>query len=86
MTHTYLGIAAGAWGVAMAMAPILQIREIRRHRSSHQLSLPYMVVLLLGFVLWVAYGIVGTDWPLIVPNAIALAVMGTTIVTALKHR
>jgi uncharacterized protein with PQ loop repeat len=86
MTHTWLGVAAGAWGVAMAVAPILQIREIRRRGSSLGLSLGYMSVLLVGFVLWVAYGISGADWPLIVPNAVALAVMTTTIATARKHR
>jgi MtN3 and saliva related transmembrane protein len=86
MTHTWLGVAAGGWGVAMAMAPVLQIREIRRRKSSLGLSLGYMVVLLVGFVLWVAYGVSGSEWPVIVPNAIALAVMGTTIATILRHR
>jgi uncharacterized protein with PQ loop repeat len=86
MTHTALGVAAGTWGVAMAVAPVLQIRQIRRLRSSIGLSLGYMSVLLVGFALWIGYGVAGTDWPLIVPNAIAFAVMATTIATALRHR
>ncbi|HEV2591582.1 MAG TPA: PQ-loop repeat-containing protein [Gaiellaceae bacterium] len=86
MTHEWLGVAAGAWGVAMGVAPALQIREIRRRKSSVGLSLSYMLVLLIGFVLWVAYGVSRNEWPVIVPNAIALAVMTTTIATALKHR
>jgi MtN3 and saliva related transmembrane protein len=86
MTHTWLGIAAAVWGVAMAMAPVLQIREIRRRKSSLGLSLGYMFVLLVGFVLWVAYGVSGTQWPVIVPNVIALGVMVTMIATVLKHR
>lgn len=86
MTHTWLGVAAGAWGVAMGLAPVLQIREIRKRGSSLGLSMGYMLVLLLGFVLWVAYGVSGNEWPVIVPNAIALAVMTTTIATALRHR
>jgi MtN3 and saliva related transmembrane protein len=86
MTHTALGVAAGTWGVAMAVAPVLQIRQILRARSSKGLSLGYMSVLLVGFVLWVAYGVAGGDVPLIVPNAIALAVMAATIAMALRHR
>lgn len=70
----------------MAVAPVLQIREIRRRASSAGLSLGYMTVLLVGFALWIAYGVSGTDWPLIVPNAIALAVMATMIATVLRHR
>jgi MtN3 and saliva related transmembrane protein len=86
MTHAVLGVVAGTWGVAMAVAPALQIRQIRRRGSSIGLSLGYMSVLLVGFVLWTAYGFAGWDWPLIVPNTIALAVMVTTIATALRHR
>jgi MtN3 and saliva related transmembrane protein len=86
MTHTALGVAAATWGVAMALSPVLQIREIRRRGSSAGLSLGYMSVLFVGFVLWIAYGVAGGDWPLIVPNAIAFAVMATTIATALRHR
>ena len=70
----------------MGLAPVLQIREIRKRGSSLGLSMGYMLVLLLGFVLWVAYGVSGNEWPVIVPNAIALAVMTTTIATALRHR
>ncbi len=86
MTHTALGVAAGTWGVAMAMAPVLQIREIRRRKSSLGLSLGYMTVLLIGFALWIGYGVSGTEWPVIVPNAIAFAVMATTIAIATRHR
>jgi uncharacterized membrane protein len=86
MTHTALGVAAATWGVAMAIAPILQIREIRRRRSSLGLSLGYMSVLFVGFALWIAYAVSGTDWPLIVPNVIAFAVMATTIAMALRYR
>ena len=70
----------------MGLAPVLQIREIRKRKSSLGLSLGYMLVLLVGFVLWVAYGVSGTEWPVIVPNAIALAAMAATIATALRHR
>ena len=41
----------------MAVSPVLQIRKIVQHRSSRGVSLGYMIVLLIGFVLWFAYGV-----------------------------
>ena len=85
-TTTALAIAAGGWGVAMAVAPSLQIRRMLRRRSSHDVSLGYFSILLVGFVLWFAYGIALGNLALIVPNGVALAVGATTIGTALWLR
>ena len=58
---TVLAAIAASWGVVMALAPLLQIREIRRHRSSRSVSVAYQQVLLVGFVLWLAYGVADTN-------------------------
>jgi uncharacterized protein with PQ loop repeat len=77
---SFLGIAAATWGVVMAIAPILQIRRMLIRRSSDDLSLGYFAVLLPGFALWVAYGWTRADWPLVVPNTVALAVGVVTVI------
>ena len=77
---SFLGIAAATWGVVMAVAPLLQVRRMVIRRSSDDLSLGYFAVLLPGFALWVGYGWAGADWPLVVPNALALAVGAATVI------
>jgi len=52
---TALAIAAATWGVAMAASPLLQIRRIFQRGSSRDVSLSAYGVLLVGFVLWIAY-------------------------------
>lgn len=86
MYETELGIAAAAWGVLMAISPTLQIRKMLQHRSSREVSVAYFCVLLVGFVLWIAYGIAIANWYLIVPNSVALTVCATTIAVALRFR
>jgi MtN3 and saliva related transmembrane protein len=86
MVTTALGIAAASWAVLMALSPILQIREIVRRRSSEGISIGYFVVLLIGFGLWVSYGVARHDLPLVVPNSVAFLVMGCTITVALRAR
>lgn len=86
MLETGLGVAAAAWGILMAISPALQIRKMLLHQSSREVSIAYFWVLLVGFVLWITYGIAIENWFLIVPNAVAFAVCATTIAVALRYR
>jgi len=52
-----LAVAAATWAIAMALGPILQIRRIIDEQSSRGVSISFFVVLLIGFGLWIAYGI-----------------------------
>ncbi len=81
-----LAVVAATWGVAMAVSPLLQVRRIRQVRSSSGISLGYYGVLLVGFGLWLAYGVAAANWAIIVPNAVALAVHGLTVAVARRYR
>ncbi|HEX7083309.1 MAG TPA: SemiSWEET family transporter [Gaiellaceae bacterium] len=83
---TYFATAAATWGVAMALAPLLQIRAIRLHRTSQGVSVGYQQVLLVGFFLWIAYGVADSNLALIVPNTVAAAVSIATILIARRFR
>lgn len=83
---TVLAFTAATWGVAMAVSPVLQIRKIVKHRSSHGVSLGYMSVLFVGFLLWLAYGIALANWAMIVPNVVAAIVIVATMVVARRYR
>jgi uncharacterized protein with PQ loop repeat len=83
---TALAFAASGWGIAMAVSPVLQIRKIVQHRSSRGVSLGYMIVLLIGFVLWFAYGVSLGNWFMILPNVIATIVIVATMAVAHRYR
>jgi uncharacterized protein with PQ loop repeat len=83
---TALAFAAATWGIAMAVSPVLQIRKIVQHRSSHGISISYLSVLFFGFLIWLAYGLSLENWALIAPNTIAAIVCAATILVALRYR
>jgi MtN3 and saliva related transmembrane protein len=83
---TVLAFSAATWGIAMAVSPVLQIRKIVRHRSSHGVSIGYMSVLFVGFLLWLAYGIALGNWALIVPNIVAAIVIIATMAVTVRYR
>jgi MtN3 and saliva related transmembrane protein len=82
-----LGLLAASWGVLMAIAPLLQIRRMVVRRSSADVSLAYLSVLEIGFLLWVAYGIALGNLALIVPNSVAflMGVVTMGVAWVLRH-
>ena len=86
MVVTGLAVAAAVWGVLMGVSPVLQIRQMLRQRSSRDVSVGYFTVLLVGFGLWISYGIASGNLALIVPNAVALLIGVSTIAIAVRLR
>lgn len=81
-----LAVFAAAWGVAMALSPVLQIRTMIALRSSHGISLGYLTVLLVGFALWLGYGLALGNLAIIVPNTVALLTGAATIAVVRHYR
>ena len=50
-----------------------QAWRVVKTRDTDAISKRMYVITVIGFGLWLAYGIMGRQWPLIVPNAICLA-------------
>lgn len=78
-----LAVAATSWGVLMALAPLLQVRVILRERDASGTSKTWIVILLIGFVLWFAYGVSTGSMPLIISNTmsgtVALILLATAV-------
>ncbi len=81
-----LALLAATWGVLMATAPILQIRRMLVRRSSADVSIAYLGVLEIGFVLWVAYGLSVGNPALVIPNSTALVVGSVLIFVAWRFK
>lgn len=81
-----LGAAAAAWGVLMAISPLLQIRRMIVRRSSADVSIAYLLVLEFGFFLWIAYGVVLGNPFIAFPNSVAAIVGAITMAVAWTHR
>lgn len=79
-------IAAASWAVLMGLAPLLEIRRMLQRRSSADVSVSYLLILLPGFALWVAYGLASRDIALVVPNVVAFIIALGTAICAVRLR
>ena len=81
-----LAVLAGAFGVGMGASPLLQAVRAHRRRSSADVSLPFLAVLLAGGSAWLSYGIALGNLPLIVGNSVGVASSLTAIAVTLRWR
>jgi uncharacterized protein with PQ loop repeat len=70
----------------MGIAPALQIRRMLRARSSREVSVAYFMVLIIGFLLWIAYGVAAGIPALVIPNIVAVLTGATVVIVALRLR
>ncbi len=82
MSIGLLGFIAGA---VVTLSYIPQIYRVFRLKSSHEISLPFTVLLLAGISLWLAYGIVKKDAPLILWNAVGALQAALMLYAKLKY-
>lgn len=78
--------AASTWAIAMALSPLLQARKMLVQHSSEGVSVGYFLVLIVGFMLWSAYGLTISNFVIVIPNAVATVVGVATVVIALRLR
>ncbi|HZK98294.1 MAG TPA: SemiSWEET transporter [Caulobacteraceae bacterium] len=76
-----VGVAAAICSMS-SFAP--QLVKIWHDRDASSVSLRMYLVTVAGFALWIAYGILIAQWPIVASNTVCLAMSGAVI--ALKWR
>jgi MtN3 and saliva related transmembrane protein len=79
---TGLGLAAGALTTA-SLVP--QVWQIWTTKSAKDISLKMFVAFCTGVALWLAYGILHTEMPIIIWNAITLLLALAIVVMKIKY-
>ncbi|MEB3163428.1 MAG: SemiSWEET transporter [Prochlorothrix sp.] len=79
---TLLGLAAGA---CTTIAFVPQLLKTWRSRSARDVSLGMFLIFCLGVVLWLWYGLLTRDFPVIVANAVTLVLAGTILAFKLRY-
>ena len=81
MLNDWIGSAAA---ICTTLAFVPQAYQSYKTRDLSGISLPMYSVFTLGVALWLVYGLLQHDWPIIVANAITLVL--TVMILILKIR
>lgn len=82
MNEGIIGIVAGIFTSA-SMLP--QVIKMLQDKKSSQVSIGMIVVLMIGVGLWVWYGIMKEDYPIIIANSFSLLVNIVMIVLRIRY-
>ena len=78
-----VGLAAGTL-TTLAFVP--QVTKVFRTRSTRDISLPTFAALVLGTALWLVYGILLGELPLIAANGVSLGLVTAVLWGKLKFK
>jgi len=78
----WLGYMAGA---LTTFSFIPQIIRVFKTKSAHDISLIFNAMLFVGILLWLAYGILSKDKPIIIWNAIAAVLTCTLLYAKIRY-
>ncbi|ODS42250.1 MAG: hypothetical protein MSIBF_02630 [Candidatus Altiarchaeales archaeon IMC4] len=79
---TIIGMAAAACTV-LSFVP--QLMKALKTRHTKDLSLLTYVIMTFGILLWLGYGIITEDMPIIIANGLILLLSASILVLKIKH-
>ncbi|MBI1274468.1 hypothetical protein GC177_00660 [bacterium] len=68
------------------VAFVPQVLHVLKTKDTHAISLGMYSIFCLGLGFWLTYGIMLTNWPMIVANATTLLLAGTVLVLKIMHK
>ena len=81
----YASLVGTIAAVFTTVAFIPQAYHSYKTRDLSGVSLPMYSIFTLGVALWLTYGLLLVDWPLIIANAITLVLSLLILILKLKH-
>jgi hypothetical protein len=83
---TLIAITATMSGLLAALLPAIQIAKMRRARTSHGISIPYLAGGLANNFVWTGYAVAFPSLALVLPNALGLLMNVSMLVVAVRYR
>ncbi len=81
-----LGVAATLYGFGASWAILLQARQLRQRGTSCDVSARFLATYVGGYAIWLAYGLMIGDLPIILVHAVGLLCGALTLTVALALR
>jgi MtN3 and saliva related transmembrane protein len=79
----WIGIIAG---ILTASSMLPQVIKVLKEKKADEISLLMLIVLVSGIALWIVYGVMREDMPIIATNAFSLLVNIVLIALRIKYR
>lgn len=86
MNESFTGIVGIAAGVCTSTCLLPQLIKLIKHKKAEDISLFYLLILFAGLGLWIWYGALRKDLPILVTNGFSLVINGIIIVLGVRYK
>ncbi|MEI9917609.1 MAG: SemiSWEET transporter [Bacteroidota bacterium] len=86
MNEQFVQVLGFVAGICTAVSLIPQIVKIVKEKKAQDISVTYLFVLLFGIALWITYGIMRKDAPVIATNVLSALINITTIILGVRYK
>jgi MtN3 and saliva related transmembrane protein len=86
MFDDYTEIVGLAAGICTSISLLPQLFKLVKHKKAEDISLFYLVILFIGLGLWIWYGVLREDLPIIATNGFSLVINGIVIVLGIRYK
>jgi MtN3 and saliva related transmembrane protein len=80
---TYIGIGAG---ILTATSLLPQLIKIWKEKKADAISYGMLFTLLAGLAAWIVYGIMKTDYPIIITNSFSFVINVLITIVSIKYK
>jgi MtN3 and saliva related transmembrane protein len=82
--HTEIvGISAG---ICTSISLLPQLIKLLKNKKAEDISLFYLLILFIGLALWIWYGFLREDIPILVTNGFSLVINGIIIILGIRYK
>jgi MtN3 and saliva related transmembrane protein len=86
MSNSFIETVGIAAGVCTSLALLPQLIKLMKYKKAEDLSLVYLVTLFCGLVLWIWYGVLRDDLPIMLTNVVSLVLNILMIIMGVKYK
>lgn len=73
-------------GIFTSISLLPQLIKLLKNKKAEDISLFYLIILFIGLGLWIWYGTLRQDVPIVVTNGFSLIINGIIIVLGIKYK
>lgn len=79
----YVGLFAG---ICTAVSLLPQLLKIIREKKANAISFGMLSILMLGLISWIVYGVLKSDFPIIITNGVSLVLNILIVIFTAKYK
>ena len=72
-------------GILTSVSMLPQLIKILKEKDAQNVSIVMIIVLICGLSVWIVYGVMREDWPLIVTNSFSVLVNTLILIFMIKY-